>query len=184
MLYAFAALSKILTVEEGAGPALAGINFTVSSHCWFGDKCRGQFVAPAANPNTCGVVTGDTLNPAGLAKVIGGCPSWAELLSMNVTDFSCPTFTLPKLYDIALIFKFPGTGVAVGVGVGVFLCFLGLGVFVAVGVDVAVAVGVAVKVAVGVNVVVAVALGVAVMVVVAVCVDVDVEDAVVVGVAV
>jgi len=75
-------------------------------------------VADPANPNTCGLVRG-TENPPGLAKVIGG-PSWAELLSVNVTDFSCPTFTSPKLFDGGLIFKFPGTGVTVGVGFGVF----------------------------------------------------------------
>lgn len=95
--------------------------------------------------------------------MIGG-PSWAELVSVNVTDFSCPTFTLPKLPAGGLITKFPGTGVGVEVGVGVFL---GFGVFVLVAVDVAVAVGVAVAVAAGVGVVVAdVELGVAVGVVV------------------
>ena len=81
-------------------------------------------MADPANPNTCGEV-GGTENATGLVKVIGG-PSWAELLSVNVTDLWCPTFTLPKSFDGGLIFKFPGTGVAVGVGVGVLV---GFGVF-------------------------------------------------------
>ena len=66
--------------------------------------------------------------------MIGGCPSGAELLSVNVADFLCPTFTSPKSYESGLIFKLSGTGVAVGVRVGVFLCFLGFGVFVGVAV--------------------------------------------------
>ena len=45
--------------------------------------------------------------------MIGAAPSGAELLSVNVTDFACPTFTLPKSPDGGLIFKFSGTGVAV-----------------------------------------------------------------------
>ena len=111
---AFAALSEIVTAE-GTKPRTAGINCTVSKQLCFGNNCSWQFVAPFPNPNTCGVVTG-TEN--GLVKVIGG-PSWAELLSLNVTDLAFPTVTLPKLPDGGLISKLPGTGVGVEVGVGV-----------------------------------------------------------------
>src|SRR5271166_6520758 len=125
---------------EDLEPGIAEINSTVRLQDFVGNNCRGQFVAPAPNPNTCGVVTG-TENATGLAKVIGG-PVWAELLSVNVTDLECPTFTLPKLLDSGVIFKFSGTAVAVGVGVAVLR-----GVRVAVGV----LVGLAVSVAVGVG---------------------------------
>ncbi len=115
------------------------------------------------------------------------------LLSLNVFDFSCPTFTLPKLYVSGLITKLPGTGVAVGVGVGVLLgfgvfvgfgVFLGFGVFEGVGVFVAVAVAVGVAVFVAVAVAVCVAVAVAVWVAVAVAVGVAVAVAVGVAVAV
>jgi len=60
--FAFAALSEIVTVQDGkpgqdAGPGLAGINSTVSVHVFCGSNCWGQFVADPANPNTCGLVT-------------------------------------------------------------------------------------------------------------------------------
>jgi hypothetical protein len=150
----------------------AGINSTVSLHVFCGDNRRGQFVADdPANPNTCGLVDG-TVNARGLAKVIGGPPRADELLSVNVTDFSCPTFTLPKFPDGGLIFKFPRPEVAVAVGVGVP---------VALAVDVAVTVGVAVTVLVAVGVANPVVDAVGVEVVVAVGVPLAVGVAVGVG---
>lgn len=161
--FAFAASSCTVTAEDTT-PCTAGINCTVNWQLFCGNNCCGQFVAPLRNPNTCGLVAG-TENAPGLAKLIGG-PFWAELLSVNVTDLSCPTVTSPKLPDDGLIIKSSGTGVGLAVGVGVRL---GLGVLVAVAV--ALAVRVAVAVAVGVPPV-AEAVGVAVSVDVAVGVGV------------
>jgi hypothetical protein len=162
--FAFSASSEIVAAED-TRPRFAGTNSTVSLHSFFGNNRRGQLVADPANPNTCGLVTW-TENATGLLKVIGG-PSWAELLSVNVTDFSCPTFTLPKFPDGGLIFKFSGTGVGEGFGV-----FVGVGDFVLVAVAVGVFVGVTVFVAVAVRVELAVAVPVAVAVFVAVAVAV------------
>ena len=161
--FALEALSWTVTAEGDCGPFEAGTNSTVSLHVFCGNNCCRQFAAPARNPNTCGLVVG-TENATGLAKLIGG-PLWAELVSVNVIDLSCPTVTSPKLPDDGLIFKSSGTGVGLAVGVAVRFG-LGVRVAVAVAVAVRVAVGVAVgvppvSVAVAVGVDVAVGVGVA-----------------------
>lgn len=130
--FAFDALSKIVRLDDLA-PGDSGLNFTITLHLLRGNSCPPQVVEDTLN--SCGLAAG--IVAIGMLKVMGG-PLFAVLISVSVAGLPLPTLTLPKLFDLGLIFMCP-FGVGVGVGVAV-------SVPVAVAVGVADAVGVALAV--------------------------------------
>src|SRR5258708_35107548 len=96
-------------------PGVSGANPTLSLHFFLGKRFWGQVVAPAGNPNSCGLVV-VTENATGLANVIGN-PFLAVLLKRNVKILPLPTGTMPKVWPGGLVLRCAGNRVGVDVGV-------------------------------------------------------------------